>query len=163
MFIKAFNILLAKTKDGRSPIYPGSIVEVEDEVGRYFVSVKAAQEITYPAAQATNPAPVAVVPGENPSQTEKAPEGPAEGEELHGVQLDKMSFNELKALAKDMGIETGKIKSKAGMIAAISERAKVGIPADEEPEEDPEGDPEKDDLPADEEPPEFDALDVVDE
>ena len=159
MFIKAYNILLARTKDGRSPIYPGSVVEVDDEVGRYFVEVKAAQEITRQGAQATNPAPAAPITGENPPQAEKAPEKPAEGEELHGVQLDTMSFNELKALAKDMGIETGKIKSKAGMIAAISERAKVGIPADEEPEEDPE----EDNLPADEEPPEFDALDVVDE
>lgn len=120
MFIKAFNILLSKTKDGRSPIYPGSIVEVEDEVGRYFVSVKAAQEITYPAAQATNPAPVAVVPGErNPSTGVIAPEGPSEGE-TEDIDLNTLSYNQLKAMAQEMGIETGKIKSKSGMIDAIT-------------------------------------------
>lgn len=119
MFIKAFNILLAKTKDGRSPIYPGSIVEVEDEVGRYFVSVKAAQEITCPAAQATNPAPVAVVPGENPSTWVNAPEEPSDGE-TEDIDLNTLSYNQLKAMAQEMGIETGKIKSKAGMIDAIT-------------------------------------------
>ena len=30
-----------------------------------------------------------------------------------------MSFADLKALAKDMGIDTGKIRSKEGMINAI--------------------------------------------
>lgn len=144
MFIKAFNILLAKTKDGRSPIYPGSIVEVEDEVGRYFVSVKAAQEITCPAAQATNLAPVAVVPGERTRPTGvSAPEGPSEGE-TEDIDLNTLSYNQLKVMAQEMGIETGKIKSKAGMIAAIEDVA-TGIPSD--------GDV----------PPVFDAQEVIDE
>ena len=152
MFIKAFNILLTKTKDGRSPIYPGSIVEVEDEVGRYFVSVKSAQEITYPAAQATNPAPVAVVPGENPSESENVQKGPENAENgpvsghLDGEQLQDMSFADLKALANDMGINAGKIRSKAALIAAISA---VEVLADAE-------DPE-------EAPPVFDAQDVIEE
>ena len=151
MFIKAFNILLAKTKDGRSPIYPGSIVEVEDEVGRYFVSVKAAQEITYPAAQATNPAPVAVVPGENPSEGDSVCKGPENAENGHiaghldAEQLQDMSFADLKALARDMGIETGKIRSKSGMIEAITS---VELFADAETEDAP---------------PVFDAQDVIDE
>lgn len=155
MFIKAFNILLAKTKDGRSPIYPGSVVEVEDSVGQYFVEQRAALEMARPATMAANPAPATPNPGVNQSQNDNAPEGLSEGLELNGVSLEDMSFAELKALAKDMGIETGKIKSKAGMIAAISERAEVGIPADED--ELPE------DLSDEEEPPALNVLDVVDE
>ena len=60
---------------------------------------------------------------------------------LDGVDLESMSFNDLKALAKDMGIDAGKIKSKAGLIQAITE-VEVEAPAEE--------------LPA------FDAEDVVD-
>ena len=74
---------------------------------------------------------------------EKAPE--AAGEpitgHLDGVDLESMSFNDLKALAKDIGIDAGKIKSKAGLIQAITE-VEVESPAEE--------------LPA------FDAEDVVD-
>ena len=74
---------------------------------------------------------------------EKAPEvsgEPITGH-LDGVDLESMSFNDLKALAKDIGIDAGKIKSKAGLIQAITE-VEVEAPAEE--------------LPA------FDAEDVVD-
>ena len=60
---------------------------------------------------------------------------------LDGADLESMSFSDLKALAKDMGIDAGKIKSKAGLIQAITE-VEVETPAEE--------------LPA------FDAEDVVD-
>ena len=85
--------------------------------------------------------------GENEAPAVKAAEtAPAAAGEpftghLDGADLESMSFNDLKALAKDMGIDAGKIKSKAALIKAISE-VEVEAPAEE--------------LPA------FDAEDVVD-
>ena len=142
MIIKALCVIGAKAKNGTGPLYPGCSYDVEDELAKRLV----AQDVAEFDQIRANPAPAAAIPSENPPTGGTSPDGPSEGEELiPGVELDEMSFNELKALAKDMGIDTGKIKSKAGMIEAISAHAKVGIPAD-------------DDVP-----PEFDALDVVDE
>jgi hypothetical protein len=52
---------------------------------------------------------------------------------LDGADLESMSFSDLKVLAKDMGIDTGKIKSKAAMIQAISE-VEVTASAEELPD-----------------------------
>jgi len=89
-------------------------------------------------------------PGENPSKDGNAQNGPENAGNgkiaghLDAEQLQDMTFTELKALAKDMGIETGKIKSKAGMIEAITA---VEVYADE----------------LEEAPPVFDAQDVIEE
>lgn len=64
-------------------------------------------------------------PSENPPAIPNAQNEPSEGE---NDELESMSFNELKALAKEMGIETGKIKSKAGMIQAIHEAGAADQP-----------------------------------
>lgn len=64
----------------------------------------------------------------------KAPEAPAEETvtgHLDGTDLESMTFAELKALAQDMGIETGKIKSKAAMIEAIT-AVEVEAPAEDD-------------------------------
>ena len=45
-----------------------------------------------------------------------------------------MSLADLKAYAQELGIETGKIRSKAAMIEAISAYAEDGIPADDLPD-----------------------------
>ena len=69
-----------------------------------------------------------------PVKAEKAPEAPAEETvtgHLDGTDLESMSFAELKALAQDMGIETGKIKSKAAMIEAIT-AVEVEAPAEDD-------------------------------
>ena len=56
-----------------------------------------------------------------------------EGEELEtGIPLEEMTFAQLKEIAKEMGIDTGKIKSKAAMIEAINAETETGIPADED-------------------------------
>lgn len=124
MFIRAKNLLLAKTKAGRSPIYPGETVEVEDAVGREFVELKAAVEVTPAEAERTGKAPLAANHNGNTPKSKKGQEGPKTGENvkghLDGTDLEGMSFADLKALAKDMGIDTGKIRSKSGMIEAIT-------------------------------------------
>ena len=46
---------------------------------------------------------------------EKAPEA-----ENEGTRLEDMSFNELKALAKENGVDVSGIRSKSGLIEAIN-------------------------------------------
>ena len=94
---------------------------------------------------------------------EEAPKGASEGENgqvagtLDPEQLKSMRFDDLKALAKDMGVaDIGKIKSKGGMIEAI---CNVEVYADADPEEDPDDEPETD---PEEDPPKIDPQDVVD-
>ena len=63
-------------------------------------------------------------PDGNTSEGENGQNGPENGEtvkgHLDGSDLESMSFADLKSLAQDMGIETGKIRSKAAMIEAIT-------------------------------------------
>lgn len=151
MFIRAFCVLGIKAKDGRSPIYPGTIAEVDDAEGLRMIEAGCATEVGAVDAERPGKAAPVSVPSENPSTEETAQNGPeiaGNGQiagHLDQDQLQEMSFADLKALAKDMGIETGKIKSKAGMIEAI---CAVEVYADAD-------DPE-------EAPPVFDAQDVID-
>lgn len=69
------------------------------------------------------------------AQKEEAPEGASEHKE-EGTTLDEMSFNDLKALAQENGIDITGIRSKSGLIEAITAGADA--------------------------PPAFDAQDVVD-
>lgn len=125
MFIRAKCVLGIKTKDGRSPIYPGSVAEVDDRDGKLMVERGVAEETGRPAAVGTIHQAPTQVPSENPPAIPNAQNEPSEGE---NDELESMSFNELKALAKEMGIETGKIKSKAGMIQAIHEAGAADQP-----------------------------------
>ena len=151
MFIRAKSVLGIRNKDGVGPIYPGCTAEVDDELGAKFVADGFAVEIAHPGAVASSKAAPVPSPGENPSNGETAQNGPENAGNgqiaghLDRDQLQEMSYTDLKALAKDMGIETGKIKSKAGMIEAI---CAVEVYADAD-------DPE-------EAPPVFDAQDVID-
>lgn len=69
------------------------------------------------------------------AQKEEAPEGASEPKE-EGTTLEEMSFNDLKALAQENGIDITGIRSKSGLIEAITSGADA--------------------------PPAFDAQDVVD-
>lgn len=149
MFIRAFEVLGVRAKDGTGPIYPGSVAEVDDEAGKRFVEACAAVEVTHGGAVASIQAGDAPKTGVNTSEGKDARNDPSDaGYEITDTEdlgkLEDMSFAQLKEIAKGLGIETGKIKSKAGMIAAIKEVA-TGIPAD--------GDA----------PPVFDAQEVIDE
>ena len=150
MFIRAYCVLGIKTVDGRSPVYPGSVAEVNDEDGLRMIEDGCAVEVGAGASVRSGKAAPVSGPGENPSKdgtAQNSPENAGNGQaagHLDAEQLQEMTFTELKALAKDMGIETGKIKSKAGMIEAITA---VEVYADE----------------LEEAPPVFDAQDVIEE
>ena len=128
MFVKAKTVF--RTSDGLAT--PGCVVEVDEKLGKRLVQRGAAVETVRPATLGAAAAPLPSFPGENPSKGVNAPEGPSEGLELNGVSLEDMSFAELKALANDMGIETGKIRSKAAMIEAITS-VEVEAPLEEAP------------------------------
>lgn len=133
MLIIAKNILLGRTKDGHSPIYPGKIVEVDDAVGKEFIRLKAAEEVMLSQPETVRNAPPDENPNGNTPEDENGQEGPENGE-IEGTALEDMSFADLKAYAQELGIETGKIRSKAAMIEAISAYAEDGIPADDLPD-----------------------------
>ena len=145
MFVKAKTVFRAS--DGLAT--PGCVVEVDEKLGKRLVQSGAAVETKRPSTLGAAAAPLPRFPGENPSKgenTQNGPENAGNGQVtgyLDEAQLQEMSYIDLKVLAKDMGIETGKIKSKAGMIAAITA---VEVQAD-----------------AEDAPPVFDAQDVIDE
>lgn len=125
MFIRAFAVLGIKTLDGRSPIYPGSVAEVSEADGLCMIEKGYAKEVGAGAAVRSGVAAPVPGTGENPSEDVNAQNEPSEGE---NEGLEEMSFNELKAMAKELGIETGKIKSKAGMIDAITAAQSADFP-----------------------------------
>ncbi len=151
MLLKAKTIFLLPDGDSKRPVYPGETVNADENTARELISLGAAVEVPRPATISARPAPAEAIPGENPSEDESACKGPENAENGHiaghldAEQLQDMSFADLKALAKDMGIETGKIRSKSGMIEAITS---VEVFADAETEDAP---------------PVFDAQDVIEE
>lgn len=119
MLIRAKIVLGTKDKTGRSPIYPGAVAEVDDKVGKRYVESGLAVEIDGTAPKSTDTAAPVSLPCENPSRAENAQKAPESLENEHDI-LQDMTYTELKALAKEKGIEIGRIKSKAGMIEAIT-------------------------------------------
>ena len=137
-------ILITNGTYGHSPILP------DGRKSRYVVPVNRKSgpiDVDPEEAARLVEAGVAEYVNDEPAKVAKAPEAPAEetapveetevpAEEtvtghLDGTDLESMTFAELKALAQDMGIETGKIKSKAGLIEAIT-AVEVEAPADED-------------------------------
>jgi len=127
MFIKAKCVLGIKTKDGRSPIYPGSVAEVNDRDGKLMVERGVAEKINASPKNRAGNISAGKTPSENPPKSGNAQNEPSGAKNTEGVikghlvkeDLEEMTYTQLKELAKDMGIETGKIKSKAAMIEAI--------------------------------------------
>lgn len=137
-------ILITNGTYGHSPILP------DGRKSRYVVPVNRKSgpiDVDPEEAARLVEAGVAEYVNDEPAKAAKAPEAPAEEpvaeepeapaeetvtEEIEGTDLESMTFAELKALAQEKGIETGKIKSKAAMIQAISEYAEEGIPADDD-------------------------------
>lgn len=115
MFVKAKTVF--RTSDGLAT--PGCVVEVDEKLGKRLVQRGAAVETARPATLGAAAAPLPSFPGENPPEGENAWKGPSDGSG-GDVDLEAMTYTELKAMAKDMGIETGKLKSKAQMIEAIT-------------------------------------------
>lgn len=127
MFIRAKNLLLAKTTAGRSPIYPGETVEVEDAVGREFVELKAAVEVTPAEAERAGKAPLGDNPNGNTPNMQKAAEEPKTGvpvddenNTMDRAHLETLSFTELKEIAKEYGVYSGTMRSKESVIEALT-------------------------------------------
>ena len=87
------------------PVKPGNPpIDVEEAEGERLIGLGVAEavqaeKIKAPKAEAAE--------GASEAQTE-------------GTSLEEMSFNELKALAQENGIDIGGIRSKAGLIEAIT-------------------------------------------
>lgn len=91
------------------PVRPGEPpIEVEQAEGERLIALGVAAEVT---------------PEKITAPKTEAPEGASEAQtegDAEKVSLDSMSFNELKALAQEMGLDVGGIRSKAGLIEAIT-------------------------------------------
>ena len=113
---------------------------LDDAEAKRLVSLGVAKIITKDVAtggngKETNP------PSANPSNDENDSNGEKEGDNdnvghLDAEQLKEMTNKALKALAKDMGIDTSKMKVKADYIKAIV-AVEVSAPADDENGETP--------------------------
>jgi len=134
MFIRALCVLGIKARDGRSPIYPGSVVEVDDEVGLRMINNCSAKEMPCPDEKTARPASPKPGTGENPPKAVNAPEGPKTGvavdEEastMDRAYLETLTFTELKEIAKTFGVYSGTMRSKEAVIEALT-----SIPVGEE-------------------------------
>ena len=114
--------------------------ELEDAEAKRLVSLGVAEIITEGVAtggngEETNPPSVNLSNDENGSNGENEGGNDIDGH-LDAEQLEEMTIKELKALAEDMGIDTGKFKVKAEYIQAIV-AVEVSAPADDENGETP--------------------------
>ena len=131
MFIRALCVLGIKAKDGRSPIYPGSVSEVDDADGLRMIEAGCAVEVGAVATERpSNISPTRSL-SENPPEIGNARNEPSEGK---NGDLEDMTYTELKAMAKEMGIETGKLKSKSSMIEAIESAMRAAPTEDDLPD-----------------------------
>ena len=123
------------TKDRMSEPFP-----LEDAEAKRLVSLGVAEIITEGVATGGN-GEETTPPSVNPSNDENGSNGENKGDNdivghLDAEQLEEMTIKELKALAEDMGIDTGKYKVKADYIQAIV-AVEVSAPADDENGENP--------------------------
>ena len=114
--------------------------ELEDAEAKRLVSLGVAEIITEGVAtggngEETNPPSVNLSNDENGSNGENEGGNDIDGH-LDAEQLEEMTIKELKALAEDMGIDTGKFKVKAEYIQAIV-AVEVSAPSNDENGENP--------------------------
>jgi hypothetical protein len=84
-------------------------IDVEKAEGERLIGLGVAEAVQAEKIKAPKQEPV-----------EKAPEA-----ENEGVSLEEMSFNELKALAQENGVDVSGIRSKSGLIEAINAAEEV--------------------------------------
>ena len=120
MFIQAKTVF----RNRSDLVTPGTILEVDETTGNTLIRLKAATEVSNSVTEQAIPAASAGKESGNTSGAKNAQNSPENAATvkgyLDGNDLNGMSFADLKALAKDMGIDTGKIRSKSGMIEAIT-------------------------------------------
>lgn len=103
------------------PVYKGEIVDLGADEAEYLVETGAA-EYASDADGATLLEAESEKTGGNPSEGENAPESPTEGVFVESMALEDMSFDMLKQLAAQMGIEDiGKLRSKQALREAIAQ------------------------------------------
>lgn len=129
MLIKAKTVF----RHGSNLVTPGATLDVPDNLAKRLICLKAAEEVLLSQPETVRNAPPDENPNGNTPEDENGQEGPENGE-IEGTALEDMSFADLKAYAQELGIETGKIRSKAAMIEAISAYAEDGIPEDDLPD-----------------------------
>lgn len=129
MLIKAKTVF----RHGSNLVTPGATLDVPDNLAKRLICLKAAEEVLLSQPETVRNAPPDENPNGNTPEDENGQEGPENGK-IEGTALEDMSFADLKAYAQELGIETGKIRSKAAMIEAISAYAEDGIPADDLPD-----------------------------
>lgn len=129
MLIKAKTVF----RHGSNLVTPGATLDVPDNLAKRLICLKAAEEVLLSQPETARKAPPDENPNGNTPEDENGQEGPENGE-IEGAALEDMSLADLKAYAQELGIETGKIRSKAAMIEAISAYAEDGIPADDLPD-----------------------------
>lgn len=124
MLLKAKNVILLRKNHSARMITPGEVFEVDEGTAKRYLETNAAVKAVSGLAETAGKAPLTANHNGNTPKGKKGQEGPKTGENvkghLDGTDLEGMSFADLKALAKDMGIDTGKIRSKSGMIEAIT-------------------------------------------
>ena len=127
MFIRALCVLGIKARDGRSPIYPGSVVDVDDEVGLCMINNGSAKEMPRPDEKTARPASSRSGMGKNQSGAANALETPKTGvpvdEETNTLDreyLETLPFTELKDIAKTLGVYSGTMRSKEAVIEALT-------------------------------------------
>nr|MBQ4453226.1 hypothetical protein [Clostridia bacterium] len=122
-------ILITNGTYGHNPILPNGkrspyVVPVNRKSGPIDVDPEEAARLVE--------AGVAEYVTDNPVAEPQKADVPVEAEALQtDVPLEEMTFAQLKEIAKGMGIDVGKIKSKAAMIEAISDEAEDGEPLPE--------------------------------
>lgn len=105
------------------PVDRGGFCEVpEAEAQRLYALgvARPAQEAPVPAVATPSEGEDAGMVGVNPPEGESGSEG-AEAAHLDPEQLQALTNAKLRELAEDMGIDTAKLKTKAQLIAAITD------------------------------------------
>lgn len=126
MLIKAKTVF----RHGSNLVTPGATLDVPDNLAKRLICLKAAEEVLLSQPEIVRNAPPDENPNGNTPEDENGQNSPIMGH-LDGTDLEDMSFAEVKSLAQDMGIETGKIRSKSAMIEAISS-VEVEVPSEDD-------------------------------
>ena len=129
MLIRANNILLCKAKDGKSPIYPGAIAEVDDTLGKEFIALKAAVEVKEETVATAHVPSVDADPNGNTASGEGGESSPGEGgnekddltddEDIATFSTD-MKADELRAAMRERGLSIRVGMTKAEMVEALN-------------------------------------------
>ena len=133
MLLKAKTIFLLSDGDSKRTVYPGETANADERTALELISLGAAMEIPHPDTTSARLAPANVVTSESPVKSENAQNGSENAEDgVTHETLEAMSFTQLKEMAKSMGIEAGKIKSKSDMIEAIMQEGESILTEDDE-------------------------------